>query len=60
MRELFEEGKSSDKKHRFQPQVIKQYVKTVNKLRNTLKLEDLFVINSLNYQKKIILTDLKL
>lgn len=51
LRELFEEGKASGKKHRFQPQVIKQYIKTVKRLEFAARIEDLFQISSLNYEK---------
>jgi len=51
LRELYEEGKTKNKKHRFQPQVIKQYIKTVNRVKNENRIEDLFVIKSLNYEK---------
>jgi toxin HigB-1 len=51
LRELYEEGKASGKKYRFQPQVIKQYIKTVNRVKNENRIEDLFVISSLNYEK---------
>ena len=42
---------SSDKKHRFQPEVIKKYVKVVNILKNARSVEDLFPFKSLNYEK---------
>lgn len=51
LRELYEEGKASGKKHRFQPQVIKQYKKTLNYMKYVSKIEDLFRIGSLNYEK---------
>jgi proteic killer suppression protein len=51
LRELYEEGKASGKKHRFQPQVIKQYRKTVERLEYASRIEDLFLISSLNYEK---------
>ena len=38
LRELYEEGKVSGKKHRFQPQVIKQYIKYIWKPENTYLL----------------------
>ena len=41
----------TDKKHRFQPEVIKKYIKVVNILRNAKSVEDLFPFNSLNYEK---------
>ncbi|MDR2824470.1 MAG: type II toxin-antitoxin system RelE/ParE family toxin [Prevotellaceae bacterium] len=51
LRELYDTGKSSDKKHRFQPQVIKGYVKCVSMLVDAETIEELFVHNSLHYEK---------
>jgi len=51
LRELYEEGKTANKKKRFQPQVIKQFKKAVDQLKNATKVEDLFVFRSLNYEK---------
>lgn len=42
---------TADKKHRFQPEVIKKYIKVVNILKNARAVEDLFPLNSLNYEK---------
>ena len=42
-------GQTADKKHRFQPEVIKKYIKVVNILKNARSVEDLFPFNSLNY-----------
>jgi len=50
--ELFNEGKTNNKKYRFQPQVIKQYIKTVNTLRNSPDTEFLYRVKSLHYEKK--------
>ena len=44
-------GRTADKKHRFQPEVIKKYIKVVNILKNARSVEDLFPFNSLNYEK---------
>ena len=44
-------GQTADKKHRFQPEVIKKYIKVVNILKNARAVEDLFPFNSLNYEK---------
>jgi proteic killer suppression protein len=49
--ELYETGKTTDKKHRFQPQVINGYTKCVRTLNRVTRIEDLFVIKSLNYEK---------
>lgn len=51
LEELYENGKSSDKKHRFQKDIIKRYKNTIDKLRAANKIEDLFPIKSLNYEK---------
>lgn len=51
LRELFEEGKTSGKKYRFQPQVIRQFQKTISRVRDAGKIEDLYLIGSLNYEK---------
>ena len=44
-------GQAADKKHRFQPEVIKKYIKVVNILKNAKTVEDLFPFSSLNYEK---------
>jgi len=49
--ELYETGKTTDKKHRFQPQVINGYVKCVRALKRAARIEDLFLIKSLDYHK---------
>lgn len=53
LEELYSEGKAKNKKHRFQNTVIKKYKETIDKLRNAKKIEDLFPIKSLNYEKLI-------
>ncbi len=49
LRDLYEKGKS-DKKHRFQPDIIKRYKKGIDYLKHASRIEDLFVLNSLNYE----------
>lgn len=51
LRDLYEKGKTTDKKHRFQPQIVNGYVKCVNTLQRIRRMEDLFLIRSLNYEK---------
>lgn len=51
LRELFEDGITSNKKFRFQPQVVKQYRKVVDRLSYVQRIEDLYAINSVNYEK---------
>lgn len=52
LEELYTEGKTKNRKYRFQPSVIKQYKNTIDKLRNAKRIEDLYPIKSLNYEKK--------
>lgn len=47
---MYTEGKS-DKKHRFQPVIIKKYKQTIDRLKVAKRIEDLFQIKSLNYEK---------
>ena len=49
--ELYYNGKSSDKKHRFQPDIVKRYTHVVNTLISANRIEDLFPLRSLNYEK---------
>jgi proteic killer suppression protein len=53
LRELYEIGKTSNKKYRFQQSVVKQFKNTIDKLRNANSIEDLFPFKSLNYEKLI-------
>lgn len=50
LEELYLEGCTSDKKHRFQPQVIAKYRKTIDLLESLSVIEDLFRFHSLNYE----------
>jgi proteic killer suppression protein len=49
LRELYETGKTTDKKHRFQPHIINGYLKCVKALDEATRIEDLFNFNALNY-----------
>ncbi|MDR3118700.1 MAG: type II toxin-antitoxin system RelE/ParE family toxin [Mediterranea sp.] len=51
LRELYETGKTTDKNRRYQPQVINGYLKAVKALQRVARMEDLFLIKSLNYEK---------
>jgi proteic killer suppression protein len=51
LEELFYTGKTTDKKHRFQPQIASKYKKTITILRSVSRVEDLFLYKSLNYEK---------
>jgi len=52
LRELYYEGEASNKKYRFQPQVIRQYQHTVGILFKAHNTETLYKIKSLHYEKK--------
>ncbi len=49
--DLFEGNKVNDKEFRSNPNLIKQYIKTVNKLRAVAKVEELYQFAGLNYEK---------
>ena len=50
LEELYLTGKTSDKKHRFQPQIIAKYRKTVDLLESLTSIEDLYRYHSLHYE----------
>jgi proteic killer suppression protein len=49
--DLYYKGKTDDKKHRFQPQIVRGYVKCIKILDEAEKIEELYPIGSLNYEK---------
>ena len=50
LRELYTEGRTNDKKHRYQPKVIRGYQKAVFVLSSANTITDLFRNNALNYE----------
>jgi len=50
LQELYESGKTTDKRHRFQPNVIDGYLKGLFHLQEAAKPEDLYKYKSLNYE----------
>lgn len=50
LQELYEKGATDDKKHRFQPDIVKRYAKCIDYLLDAKCTEDLRLINSLNYE----------
>ncbi|MCL2649955.1 MAG: type II toxin-antitoxin system RelE/ParE family toxin [Candidatus Azobacteroides sp.] len=50
LRELYETGKATDKRYRFQRQVITKYQKTVILLTSLSQIEDLYRYNGLRYE----------
>lgn len=50
LRSLYEDGKCSDKKHRYQPDIVRRYQKAINFLKAASSIESLWTIRSLNYE----------
>ena len=50
LREMYAMGKT-DKKHRFQPQIIRKYIRIIDLMRDTSNVLGLMQYNSLNYEK---------
>jgi proteic killer suppression protein len=53
LRELYYDGKTSDKQHRYQPQIVKKYIRVVNILDSVDKTADLFRYRALHYEKLV-------
>ena len=51
LRELYETGKTKDKKYRFQHQVLNGYLKCIKALDAAIQIEELFRYNALRYEK---------
>ena len=52
LEELYYYGRTSNKKYRFQPEIIRNYIDRVNRLRIVLGTEELYQMKSLHYEKK--------
>ena len=53
LEELYESGSTKDHKYKKLAQdVVKQYIKAVNYIKVARRIEDLYVIKSLHYEKK--------
>ena len=53
LRELFYNGVASDKHHRYQPDIVKRYVRVVNILDLVDRISDLLRYRSLRYEKLV-------
>lgn len=51
--DLYEDKVRKYKEYKSNPQLVKQYIKTINKLKSITKIEQLYQIKSLNYEKKV-------
>ena len=50
LEELYKTGKATEKKYRFQPQIVKKYRKTIDILESVARVEDLFRYHGLQYE----------
>lgn len=51
LQDLYERGKTDDKKHRFQPDIVKRYVKCIDLMKNVPDTTSLAKYNSWNYEQ---------
>ena len=51
LRELYYDGVASDKHHRFQPEIVKRYIRVINIFDSVSKVADLYRYRSLHYEK---------
>ncbi len=51
LKELYVDGKASDKKHRYQPQIVSKYVKVINLMKQQENVMGLMKYGSLHYEK---------
>lgn len=50
LQEMYLTGRT-DKKHRFQPQIVRKYIRIINLMINVQNILELLQYNSLNYEK---------
>jgi proteic killer suppression protein len=50
LRDLYETGKSDDKKHRFQPEIVRKYTQCINMMRRVPDTNALAKYNGLNFE----------
>ncbi|GAB6395093.1 MAG: addiction module killer protein [Bacteroidales bacterium] len=50
LQELFETGKTANKKYRFQPEIVRKYQYCIRFLLGASNIEALYPINALNYE----------
>lgn len=50
LQELYESGKTNDKKHRYQPDIVRRYQRCIQLMKATSDLASLARYNSLNYE----------
>jgi toxin HigB-1 len=51
--DLYQGNAKPYKEYKSNPQLVKQYIKTINTLKSVTRVEQLYQIKSLHYEKKI-------
>lgn len=51
LKEMYITGQT-DKRHRYQPQVVRKYIRVINIMLETPNVQGLLKYNSLNYEKR--------
>lgn len=51
LQEMYKTGKSTDKKHRYQPEIIRKYIRIINIMIDVEDTNQLRKFNSLNYER---------
>ena len=50
LQELYERGKAQDKKHRYQPQIVRKYIRTIDLMRRLNNVLGLTEYGGLHYE----------
>ena len=50
LKELYETGKANDKKHHFQPEIIRRYKRCIDIMINVSNITALYKYNGLNFE----------
>ncbi len=50
LRELYYEGKAHSKKYRFQPQIVKKYIRVIDLMESLHSTEDFYRYKALHYE----------
>lgn len=51
LQELYVSGKSSDKKHRYQPEIVRKYIRVLDLMMSLPDVNSLSKFNALNYEQ---------
>lgn len=51
LRELYQKGKTRDKKYRFQPQIVSKFIRVINLMKQLENIQGLTKYGSLHYEK---------